>query len=47
MRTFSLADKDYLSQITGKFNNGLLSSITFKSKLGKESAFEDNNAQLG
>jgi len=35
MKVFRLADKDYLSQITGKFNNGLLSSITFRSKLGK------------
>ena len=45
MKAFNLAEKDYLWQITGKFTSGLLSSITLKSKLGKEAVFEDSNPQ--
>jgi hypothetical protein len=44
MSSFKLKDKDYLWQISGKFTHGLLSSITFRSKLGKEQVYEDSNS---
>ncbi len=44
LKTFQLKDKDYIWQISGVFKNGLLNSITFKSKLGREATFEDENS---
>lgn len=44
LSSFKLKDKDYLWHISGKFTHGLLSSLTLKSKLGKEETFEDKNA---
>jgi hypothetical protein len=39
MSVFELKEKDYLWQISGKFTHGLLSSLTLRSKLGKEMVF--------
>lgn len=41
---WQLKDKDYLSQISGKFVHGMLASLTLKSKLGKEAVWEDSNS---
>jgi hypothetical protein len=39
MDVFKLQEKDYVWHISGKFTNGLLSSLTLRSKLGKESVY--------
>ncbi len=44
IKTFQLKEKDYIWQIFGKFKQGVLNSITFKSKLGREQTFEDDNS---
>lgn len=35
LKSFQLKDKDYIWQISGSLKNGLLNSISFKSKLGR------------
>jgi hypothetical protein len=44
INVFKLKEKDYVWHISGKFTNGLLSSLTLRSKLGKESIYEDGNS---
>ena len=36
IKPFTLKEKDYISQINGSFKEGILNSITLKSKLGME-----------
>ena len=45
IKSFALKEKDYVSRISGSFKQGLRSSITFRSKLGSEATFEDENAK--
>jgi hypothetical protein len=35
MNVFKMKEKDYLWHISGGFKNGVLNSLTLKSKLGK------------
>ena len=41
LKAFSAPEKDYIWKIHGTFKQGVLSAITFKTKLGKEETFED------
>ena len=43
LKAFSAPEKDYIWKIHGTFKQGVLSAITFKTKLGKEETFEDEN----
>ena len=43
LNVFKVQDKDYIWKINGAFKQGILCAITFKSKLGKEESFEDEN----
>ena len=41
LKPFKVQEKDYIWKISGNFKQGLLCSITFKTKLGKEETYED------
>lgn len=45
INVFKMKDKDYLSQIKGVFSHGLLNSIVFVSKFGKEIELKDENEE--
>ena len=45
LTVFKMKDKDYISQIKGAFTHGLLNSIIFISKFGKEMEFKDENEE--
>lgn len=47
LKSFILKEKDYISRITGSFKQGVLNSIAFRSKLGSEISFEDDNSKGG